>query len=62
MFFNPYERTNVMLDRYTLDEFTPEERVRILLDSGSHLRNLSSIFWSTKYQALRKESPWLIAF
>lgn len=25
-----------MLDRYTLDEFTPEERVRILLDSGSH--------------------------
>ena len=36
MFFNPYERTNVMLDRYTLDEFTPEERVRILLDSGSH--------------------------
>lgn len=26
-----------MLDRYDLDEFTPEERVRILLDSGSHL-------------------------
>lgn len=37
MFFNPYERTNVMLDRYDLDEFTPEEKVRILLDSGSHL-------------------------
>ena len=26
-----------MLDRYDLDEFTPEEKVRILLDSGSHL-------------------------
>ncbi len=38
MFFNPYERTNVMLDRYDLDEFPPRERVRILLDNGSHLK------------------------
>lgn len=26
-----------MLDRYNLDEFTPMERVTILLDSGLHL-------------------------
>ena len=26
-----------MLDRYSLDEFTPREKIAILLDSGSHL-------------------------
>lgn len=31
------ERKSVMLDRYNLDEFTPMERVTILLDSGLHL-------------------------
>lgn len=37
MFFNPYERTNVMLDRYDLDEFPPRERVRILLENVLYL-------------------------
>ena len=36
-FINSYERTNVMLDRYTLDDFTPTEKISILLDSGLHL-------------------------
>ena len=54
MFFNPYERTNVMLDRYALDEFTPRERVSILLDSGSHLEKSDLDFLTEEVSSIKE--------
>jgi|GEM_PF-4179802 len=37
-FINSYERTNVMLDRYALDELSPMERIDTLLESRFYIR------------------------
>lgn len=53
-FINSYERTNVMLDRYSLDEFTPRERVSILLDSGSHLEKSDLDFLTEEVSSIKE--------